>query len=90
MRYRVEAKVSDTMYERFLSLEFWRYDDKDTADLYDRAQKFSQFFAYVFDRLASILTQLTTLIFSLIALMLFLPWIAFFVLLAVLPGVYTI
>jgi len=31
MRYALEAKVSDIMYERFLSLEFWRYDDKDTG-----------------------------------------------------------
>lgn len=88
MHYKVEAQVSDMMYEHFLSLEFWRYDDKKTVDLYDRAQKFSQFFAYVFDRLAEILTECITLIFSLVALLLFLPWLAFFVLIAVLPGVY--
>jgi ATP-binding cassette, subfamily B, bacterial len=88
MRYRVESKVSDIMYEHFLTLDFWQYDDKDTADLYDRAQKFSQFYAYVFDRLASVVSQLVTLVFSLLALVLFLPWIALFVLLAVLPGVY--
>jgi ATP-binding cassette, subfamily B, bacterial len=88
MRFRVEARVSDMMYEHFLSLDFWRYDDKRTADLYDRAQKFSQFFAYVFDRLASILTQIITLIFTLIALYLFMPWLAFFVLVAVMPGVF--
>ncbi len=88
MRYKVEAKVSDVMYERFLSLEFWRYDDKDTADLYDRAQKFSQFFAYVFDRVAGVLSQLITLVFAIVALTVFLPWLALFVALAVLPGVY--
>lgn len=88
MRYKVEARVSDKMYEHFLSLEFWRYDDKETADLYERAQKFSQFFAYVFDRLASLLTQLITLLFSLVALGIFMPWVAFFVLLAVIPGVF--
>ena len=88
MRFKIEAKVSDAMYEHFLSLDFWQYDDKETADLYDRAQKFSQFFAYVFDRLAGVLSQFITLVFSLIALTIFLPWIALFVLLAVLPGVY--
>lgn len=87
MRFRVEARVSDMMYEHFLSLEFWRYDDKKTADLYDRAQKFSQFFAYVFDRLAGILTQIITLVFALVALFLFMPWLAVFVLVAVIPGV---
>jgi ATP-binding cassette, subfamily B, bacterial len=88
MRFKVEARVSDMMYEHFLSLEFWRYDDKKTADLYDRAQKFSQFFAYVFDRLASVLTQVITLVFTLFALYLFMPWLAFFVLLAVVPGLF--
>ncbi|HJQ08098.1 MAG TPA: ABC transporter ATP-binding protein [Candidatus Saccharimonadales bacterium] len=88
MRFKIEAKVSDAMYEHFLSLDFWQYDDKETADLYDRAQKFSQFFAYVLDRLAGVLSQFITLIFSLVALMIFLPWLALFVLLAVLPGVY--
>jgi ATP-binding cassette, subfamily B, bacterial len=87
-RYKIEAKVSDMMYEHFLSLDFWRYDDKDTADLYDRAQRFSQFFAYVFDRLASVISQMITLIFSLVALMVFLPFIALVVLIAVIPGVY--
>ena len=28
MRYRIEAGISDRMYEHFLSLDFWRYDDK--------------------------------------------------------------
>lgn len=88
VRYKIEAKVSDIMYEHFLSLDFWQYDDKDTADLYDRAQKFSQFFAYVFDRLAGVVAQFITLVFSLVALFIFLPWLSLFVLLAVLPGVY--
>ncbi len=88
MRFKVEARVTDMMYEHFLSLEFWRYDDKKTADLYDRAQHFSQFFAYVFDRLAGVLSQIITLGFTLIALFLFAPWLAFFVLVAVVPGIF--
>lgn len=87
MRFRVNSRISDMMYEHFLSLDFWRYDDKKTADLYERANKFSQFFAYVFDRLAAILSQIITLVFSLLALGVFMPWMAFFVMLAVIPGV---
>lgn len=87
-RYKIEAKVSDAMYEQFLSLDFWRYDDKNTADLYDRAQRFSQFFAYVFDRLAGVVSQLISLVFAIVALLLFLPVIAVVVLIAVIPGVY--
>ncbi len=62
MRYALEAKVSDIMYERFLSLEFWRYDDKDTIDIYDRAQRFSQFYAMAFNSLARMVSQVITLV----------------------------
>jgi ATP-binding cassette, subfamily B, bacterial len=88
MRYRVEAAVSDQMYEHFLSLDFWRYDDKDTADLYDRATDFSRFFPYVFDRLSGLVTQFITMIAGLFALALVSWWLSLIVLLAVIPGIY--
>ena len=47
MRYRIEAAMTDRMYEHFLRLDFWRYDDKTTVDLYDKARKFGQFFPYI-------------------------------------------
>lgn len=86
MRFRVESKVSDIMYERFVSLEFWRYDDKDTADLYDRAQQFSRFFAWVFDRISSLLTHLITLLFATVALTIFAPWLGLLIAAGVVPG----
>ncbi len=88
MRYRVESKVSDRMYEHFLGLEFWRYDDKKSIDLYDKAQKFAQFFAWIFDRLASIISQLITMVASIVALTLINGWLALAVLVAIIPGVY--
>lgn len=88
MRYVVEAAISDRMYAHFLALEFWRYDDKETADLYDRALKFSNFFAWVFDRIASMISQLIGLISAIVALALFVPWLAFVVFIAIVPGVY--
>ncbi len=88
MRYVVEAAVSDRMYAHFLSLDFWRYDDKETADLYDRALKFSNFFAFVFDRVASLMSQLIGVVTAVIALALFEPWLSAAVLVAILPGVY--
>lgn len=88
MRYRVEAAITDRMYEHFLSLDFWRYDDKHTADIYDRAKQFAQFFPYIFDRLASIFTQFIALIAGLIALFL-VNWILGVILLAaVIPGIF--
>lgn len=41
VRYKIDAAISDQMYEQFLSLEFWRYDDKKTADLFDGATIFT-------------------------------------------------
>lgn len=88
MRYVVEAAVSDRMYAHFLSLEFWRYDDKETVDLYDRSLKFSNFFAYVFDRIASLASQLIAVAAATIALLLFEPWLALAAIIAILPGVF--
>jgi ATP-binding cassette subfamily B protein/ATP-binding cassette subfamily C protein len=87
MRYRVEAGMSDRMYEQFLNLDFWRYDDKKTADLFDRASEFARFFPYVFDRLANILTQLITMIAGIIALVLVSWWLGLIVIAAVIPGI---
>lgn len=88
MRYVVEAKVSDRMYEHFLGLDFWHYDDKRTADLYDKAQQFAQFFAYVFDRIAGLLSQLIAMISGVVALSFVNVWLALFIFIAIIPGVY--
>lgn len=88
MRYKVEARVSDQMYEQFLSLDFWRYDDKETADLYEKAQKFAQFFAWIFDRLANIISQLVSMIAGIGALYILNGWLALAILVAIIPGVY--
>lgn len=87
MRYRVEAAMTDRMYEHFLQLDFWRYDDKKTADMYDKAHQFAQFFPYVFDRLASILTQFITMIAGIVALIFVSWWLALIAIVAIIPGV---
>ena len=87
MRYRVEAAMSDRMYEHFHEIDFWRYDDKKTADMYDKAQQFARFFPYVFDRLAQILTQFITMIAGLVALIWVSWWLGLIVLAAVIPGI---
>ncbi|MCU1410484.1 MAG: msbA2 [Rhodoglobus sp.] len=88
MRYSLEAKVSDIMYERFLSLEFWRYDDKDTIDTYDRAQRFSLFYSQAFTTLSTMLSQVITLLASVIALLLVGWWLAVILVVAIIPGIY--
>jgi ATP-binding cassette subfamily B protein len=86
MRYRVEAAMTDRMYEHFLQLDFWRYDDKKTADMYDKAQQFARFFPYIFDRLASIITQAITVVAGVIALSVVSWWLALIVVSAIIPG----
>ncbi|MEO5949939.1 MAG: ABC transporter ATP-binding protein [Candidatus Saccharimonadales bacterium] len=88
MRYRVEAAMSDRMYDHFLALDFWRYDDKKTADIFDRASQFARFFPYVFDRLAGVITQFITMVAGLAALLFVSWWLGVIALVAVVPGIY--
>jgi ATP-binding cassette subfamily B protein len=85
-RYKLESAISDQLINQFLSLDYWRYDDKDTADLLDKSRKFSNFFTYVFDTLGTILTGIFGLITSLVALMFVSWWLALILLIAVVPG----
>lgn len=88
MRYKVDAKISDLMYERFLGLHFWRYDDKDTVDTYDKAQRFARFYSYVFDRITDIFSQLVSVVAAVVALFLVIPFIGVLVVIALIPGIY--
>lgn len=88
MSFKVGAIVGDLMYDRFLALEFWRYDDKETVDLYDRAKRFSDSYARVLDRIAAIFTQLVSVLLAIGALVLVNWWIAVIVLVAIVPSVY--
>jgi ATP-binding cassette subfamily B protein len=87
VRYKIDAAIGDQLYEQFLSLDFWRYDDKETADLFDKSQQFSRMFSYVFDRLASIFTALISLIAGVVALLFVSWWLALILLAAVIPSV---
>lgn len=85
--YKINAAISDQMYEHFLNLEFWRYDDKHTADLFDKSQRFANFFGYAFDSLARIAAALIALVTAVAALVLASWWLGLIVLIAVVPGV---
>ncbi len=89
VRYRVESRVSDMLYERFALLDFWRYDDKHTADQYEKAQDFARFFAYVFDRVAQLFQSLFGVASAIIGLGFITPWLSLALIIAILPGMYT-
>lgn len=86
VRYRVEARISDLLYEQFVRLDFWRYDDKRTTDLYDKAQDFSNFFAYVFDRIARLFTSIFGVAAAVAALSIISPWLSLAMVAAIIPG----
>lgn len=87
VRYKIDAAISDQLYEQFLALDFWRYDDKETADLFDKSKQFARLFAYVFDKLASIFTAFVSLVAGLVALAFVSWWLGLILLAAVIPGV---
>lgn len=87
MRFRIKTAMSDVMYERFCAIEFWRYDDKDTIDMYERAKEFAQFFPYIFARLADIVTHTFTFVFTVWALIAINAWLGLAVVLAAVPSV---
>jgi ATP-binding cassette subfamily B protein len=87
VQYKIDSAINDQLYEQFLGLEFWRYDDKQTADLFDKSKQFARFFGYVFDRLSSVLQQVVTMIAGLVALVLVSWWLGLIVIMAVIPGI---
>lgn len=87
MRYRVEGAVSDRMYEHFLRLDFYKYDEKETINTYDKATRFASFFPYVFDRLSNVASQFITMIVALIAMILVSWWLGLIIVAAVIPGI---
>ncbi|HEY8886451.1 MAG TPA: ABC transporter ATP-binding protein [Candidatus Microsaccharimonas sp.] len=87
VRYKIDAAINDQLYEQFLDLEFWRYDDKKTADLFDKAQQFSRFFGYVFDRLSGVLEQIITMIAGIIAIVFVSWWLGLILIAAIIPGI---
>lgn len=86
-RYKIDAAVTDRMFEHFLSLDFWRYDDKETVDLFDRAKKFATFIGYILDRMTGVLTQLFVMIGGLVAMTIVSWWLGLIIVAAVVPGI---
>ncbi|HMS30891.1 MAG TPA: ABC transporter ATP-binding protein [Candidatus Saccharibacteria bacterium] len=86
VRFKIESRISDMLYDRFVRLDFWRYDDKDSIDLYEKAQDFTNFFTYVFDRVARLFTSLFGLVSAVVALGFITPWLSLLLAVAILPG----
>lgn len=87
VRYKIDAAISDQMYEQFLSLDFLQYDDKKTADLFEKSRRFANFFSYVFDSIADIFSAAVQVISAIVAMAIVSWWLGLIILVAVVPGV---
>ncbi len=85
--YRINAAVSDRLYEHFVAIEYWRYDDKATADMFDKAQNFALFFSRFFDVIARLFSSFVQAIASVIALATVSWWLGLLLMVAIVPGV---
>jgi len=87
VRYKIESNISDRMYDHFLRLDFWRYDDKETIDIYDKAKQFANLFPYIFSRIADMVSAIFSILVGLIAMVLVNPWFGLIMLVAIIPGI---
>jgi len=84
--YRINAAMSDALYEHLASIEYWRYDDKATADMFDKAQNFALYFSRFFDSISRIITAVVQAIVAIVTLFFVSWWIGLIVILAIIPG----
>lgn len=87
-RYIIDAAIEDEMIMKFSQLPFYMYDDKDVVDLYEKAKRFSGYFAYIFETIGQMLKSFIGVIGSMVALIVVSPWLSLAMALAVMPGAY--
>lgn len=86
MRYRLESSISDQMHARLHGLDFWRYDDSATIDMFDRANRFANSFSYLFSRLTNIATNCVSLVVGLWLISSVSWWLGLLLLVAIIPS----
>lgn len=86
LRYKVEAVVADQMTERLHRLEFWRYDDVATVDMFDRAKRFSYSFPYIFSQIFQAMSSIISLIVGLWLISTISWWLGVLLIIAIIPG----
>jgi ATP-binding cassette subfamily B protein len=92
VRFIAGAKIRNTVqleiYRKYLSLDYWRYEDKETNDLKDRAERFAYIFEGSFDTVFDAFGALVSFVVALIAVAYSSPIIGFVLLLALLPSAW--
>lgn len=86
VRYKTDVLISDQMALHFLQIEFWRYDDAGTIDMFDRANRFAYTFPHLFSRASSLLSSVVSIVVALVTLSAVNPWLGLGLLIAVVPS----
>lgn len=86
MRYQLESSINDQMFARLHGLDFWRYDDPVTIDMFDRARRFAGSFSYLFSRLTSIVTNIVSLVVGLWIISSVSWWLGILLVVAIIPS----
>ena len=86
MRYQLESSINDQMFTRLHGLDFWRYDDPATIDMFDRARRFASSFSYLFSRLTNIATNIVSLVVGLWIISSVGWWLGLLLVVAIVPS----
>lgn len=86
MRYQLELSINDQMFMRLHGLDFWRYDDPATIDMFDRARRFASSFSYLFSRLTNIATNIVSLVVGLWIISSVGWWLGLLLVVAIIPS----
>ena len=86
MRYQLESSINDQMFMRLHGLDFWRYDDPATIDMFDRARRFASSFSYLFSRLTNIATNIVSLVVGLWIISSVGWWLGLLLIVAIVPS----
>lgn len=87
IRLKVETGIGSLLYGKFLELDFALYDDAEVIDLKEKAERFSNLFGYIYDRIFGMVGQLISMVAAVLALSFVNVYISLAVLIAVLPTV---
>lgn len=85
---RITNMMADKLIDKFIHLEFAQYDNKDVADLYDKADSFTHYAPRVFQDVSTIFSGIVQVVVGLIALVSIKWWFGVLLLLAVIPSAY--
>ena len=86
MRYQLESSINDQMFARLHGLDFWRYDDPATIDMFDRARRFAGSFSYLFSRLTNVATNIVSLVVGLWIISSVGWWLGLLLIVAIIPS----